>query len=206
MPLSRRALIVLTCAIGLCRWTPARAHDGERWDALESLPSTTPPQNLGGPYFAPIVPEYSSRPSAHAKIYLDFNGDTTGDWGGVTPGTTPAYDINSDANTFSQTEKDNIKEIWQRVSEKYSMWDVDVTTIDPGSPYNPYDVAHVVIGGDGKNGNSTNWFGGTTAAGGIAQIGGFTNPDPNATSAFVFPANLGNGFPKYVAEASAHEA
>src|SRR5206468_2393665 len=118
----------------------------------------------------------------HAKIYLDFNGDTTDTWLTVSPGTTPAYDIDAMPSSFSQTELDNIKEVYQRVSEKFSPWDIDVTTIDPGSPYNPYETAHIVIGGDGKNGMPGYWYGGTQAAGGISIVGGFSDPDPNFTT------------------------
>jgi hypothetical protein len=35
------------------------------------------------------IPALHSRASATAKLYLDFDGDTTGTWGRYTPGTTP---------------------------------------------------------------------------------------------------------------------
>src|SRR6266536_2649192 len=38
------------------------------------------------------VPALSSHPTAYAKLYLDFDGDTTSTWGSYSPGTTPAYD------------------------------------------------------------------------------------------------------------------
>src|SRR5436309_2130951 len=66
-----------------------------------------------------IVPAYSSS-TFSSKIYLDFDGDTTADWGTYHPGTTPAYSTDADTDNFSQEELDNIYKIWQGVSEKYS--------------------------------------------------------------------------------------
>jgi hypothetical protein len=48
------------------------------------------------------------------------------------------------------------------------------------------------------------WYGGIKPAGGIAFVSGFSNTDPN--TGYVFSGNLGAGTPKYVAEATAHEA
>ncbi len=60
----------------------------------------------------------------------------------------------------------------------------------------------VDIGGDGS------WTG--SLSGGISSVGGFIYQDPIGdnvyTTAFVFPANLANGTPKYTAEAIAHES
>src|SRR5687768_3679075 len=38
------------------------------------------------------LPALSSRPGAAAKLFLDFDGDTSTVWGEFAPGTTPAYD------------------------------------------------------------------------------------------------------------------
>jgi hypothetical protein len=201
----RRTILAVACAMGLVTTTSVFAHDEGGPGLLLSLPYDTPPQHSVGPYFSlNSIPAYNSRPSAHAKIFLEFRGNTTTDWGGLVPGTTPAYDVDGNPTSFSQTELDNVHQIWQRVSEKFSPWDINVTTVDPGV-YNPYDTARIVIGGNGKNDGSNYWYGGANPAGGISYVGGFTNPDPNITTAFVFSGNLGNGFPKYVAEASAHE-
>src|SRR5690349_8238126 len=66
------------------------------------------------------VPTLNSKPGATAKLYLDFNGDTTGTWGQYSPGTTPAYDVDGNTADFSDTEVANIREIFARVAEKYS--------------------------------------------------------------------------------------
>jgi hypothetical protein len=148
------------------------------------------------------VPAYSSLPAAQAKLYLDFDGDYTASWGGYAPGTTPAYSIDGDTSSFSSQELSNIHEIWSRVAEMYSPFNIDVTTIDPGNLYNKQTLK-VVIGGDGRNGTGQYWSG--SKSGGVSFIGSFYNVLlPNV--AFVFPDNLGAGFPKYVADAAAHEA
>lgn len=144
---------------------------------------------------APAVPAYNSRPGAKAQLYLNFVGDNVSSWGSYSPGVVPVYDIDGDPTTFSAVELANIQAIWQRVSEKYSPFEINVTTVNPGSLTEKV-VTRVDIGGNGS------WSGGTY--GGIAYVGGFFNSSPNI--AFVFTANLGNGAPSYTAEACSHEA
>jgi hypothetical protein len=81
-----------------------------------------------------------------------------------------------------------------------------VTTADPGTP-ELNNAVRVVIGGDGKNGQSDYWYDPKQAAGGISYVGAFTSDEPNTV--FVFSDNLSlssPGTPKYVAIAAAHEA
>lgn len=141
------------------------------------------------------VPAYNSNASAFAKIYLEFRGAPAQNWGNWNVTQTPAYDLDGDASTFSQTEFDAIHEIWSRVSEKYSPFNINVTTVDPGV-YNYHETVRVVIGGDGA------WTG--------AVYGGYAFPDgfigSTSNTAFVFAKNLGQGRAKYVAESVAHEA
>jgi hypothetical protein len=161
----------------------------------------------GGQLFPLVVNEYNSWSGTPAGVppatlYLDFTGDVTDSWGyGYHPGTTPAYDIDGDPTTFSQEELDNIHEIWQRVAEAYSPFNVNVTTKDPGTLLKSKS-ARIIVGGDGDNGLGYYWPG--ARAGGIAYIGGFANDKPS--TAYVFPGNLHNGLPKYSAMAAAHEA
>lgn len=151
-----------------------------------------------------------SKPGLSRVLYLDFNGHTTSgtQWNtSYTRGaafTSPAYDTDGNTASFSSGELANIQEIWKRVSEDYAPWDVDVTTEEPpleslrkaSSSDTAYGV-RVVIGG-----SSYDWL--KAGAGGVAYIGSFSwNTD---TPAFVFPPQLDNGRPKYVAEAASHEA
>ena len=166
-------------------------------EPLDSLPGDAPITNV-----APStqvmgfgsLPQLSSHSAAPAKLYLNFVGAPAQSWGSFTA-SAPAYDTDGDDATFSTTEIAQIREIWSRVAEKYSPFNLDVTTVDPGS-YPAKKVARVVIGGDGL------WSGGTY--GGYGYVGGFIGQ--TSTTAWVFSKNLGKGFPKYVAEATAHEA
>lgn len=146
------------------------------------------------------VPSWSSRPQATAKLYLKFDGIAyEGNWGntGRAPGVVPAYSVDSDTSSFSATELNNLFEIWSRVAEAFSPFDLDVTTVDPGTP-SSRGAVRVIVGG------SNAWY--SSSAGGVAYIGGFTYADYHFGTAWVFPANLGNGNPKFVSDAAIHEA
>ncbi len=143
-----------------------------------------------------------SRPTATKTIYLDFNGhSTTGTFwneGGNTIVTSP-YSFEGDAS-FSNNELTQFQEIWQRVSECYSPFEVDVTTEQP-------PVADLIRSGGGD----TRWgirvcIGASNpspaeGAGGVAFLGSF-NWDSD-TPAFVFIEGAGDG--KFVSDATVHE-
>ena len=78
------------------------------------------------------VPAYSSLPGVPATLYLDFNGDFTPSFGPYSNITTPAYDIDGNTSSFSTQELSNIQHIWSGVAEKYSPFNINVTTVDPG--------------------------------------------------------------------------
>ncbi|TWT85464.1 hypothetical protein Pla123a_02710 [Posidoniimonas polymericola] len=146
------------------------------------------------------VPAFNSRPSASAQLFLDFDGVDYGftSWSGKLPRLRPAYDVDGDASTFGTNELSRIEQIWSRVSEAYSMFDINVTTVDPGN-YNRRESAHVVISGD------NDWYG---SGGGVAFIGGFYSSGSGMVqrTAWVFPDNLRGGDAKVVADAAIHEA
>src|SRR3954453_19363163 len=111
----------------------ARA-DCLRPDPLEiTLPYVPPVPSTGPLHSLSAIPAYSSLPGVHAKVFLEFAGEQNYDWNGYSPGVTPAYDVDGDPTTFSDLELSNVHEIWQRVSEKYSPFNVNVTTLDPGN-------------------------------------------------------------------------
>lgn len=142
----------------------------------------------------PAPPALSSYPQASVKLYLNFTGAPTQAWGSYTA-SAPAFDTDGDPNSFSTAELGQIQEVWARVAEKYSPFNVDVTTVKPAN-MSIYNTAQMVIGGDGA------WTGGRY--GGYSYPGGFTGTVSN--TGWIFSNNLGQGFPKYVAEATAHEA
>ncbi len=150
---------------------------------------------------APLaVPALSSLPEADQKIILDFDGDTSGRWGAWaeiggtdTQGAIPAYDLDGNATCFSQAELSNMLDVFAIVKEKFSVFNLDVTTIDSGS-LDDGRVGKIVIGGDGS------WYG-EGNAGGIAARDGFYND--NESVGYVW----GNANDvRYVGETVAHEA
>jgi len=144
-----------------------------------------------------------SNPGATKCIFLDFDGSTTTGTAWLNGATiiTPAFDIDNNPSSFSTTELARIREIWERVSEDYLPFNVDVTTEDPG------------IEGLRKVGSSDTAWGVRVAignnispaptAGGVSYVGVYGNEYYGP--AFVFPINLANGDPKAVAEATSHE-
>jgi titin len=141
------------------------------------------------------VPALNSNLGAPVNIYLDFNGAASQAWGGYNVPATPAFSQDGDVTTFTDAELTAIQEIWARVSEAYAPFNVNVTTVDPGSYVDGQSLA-VVIGG------SSGWLG--AAAGGVAYVGSFTNGLQNVV--WVFSDNLAGGYAKYVADAAEHES
>lgn len=154
-------------------------------------PNGSSPQiNFGG------TPVLNSNLGAAATLFLDFDGHFEATWGSYSNITTPAFDLDGNASSFSLSEQARIVEIWHRVSEDFAPFNINVTTVNPGSFANG-QALRVAIGG-----SSYDWLG--AGAGGVAYIDTFTNSIVNTV--YVFPAQLGNGWAKYVAEATSHEA
>lgn len=141
------------------------------------------------------IPLLNSNPGAPVTVYLDFDGNSE-DWDTGRAGNedTPVYDIDGDLTTFSDEELSRIEEIWARVSEDFSPFTVNVTTIDPGT-YNNLETIKASIGGSGP------FI--TPAAGGVAWLNAFTNGQSNTV--FAFSDNLNNGAAKAVALTISHE-
>ena len=89
-------------------------------------------------------------------IYLDFDGfvarNTT--WNaqsGLPNILTGAFDVDGDPTTFSDAERTTIQSIWERISEDFRPFEVDVTTEDPGDAAIAASGIRVVIGGSKRN-------------------------------------------------------
>lgn len=141
------------------------------------------------------LPQLNSLPGSQFTLFLDFDGGYTTGWES-TAVYTPVYDFDGDFSTFSTAELNSIRDIWTRVAEDYSPFNINVTTVDPGNLTNGR-TAKIAIGG-----NYDDWFG--SSAGGVAYVGGFYNSASNV--GFVFSDALANGVARYVAEATSHEA
>ena len=100
-----------------------------------------PPETLGAEPVAPgPFPNGNtfflhSRSGSARTLYLDFDGYSlpagTG-WRGGAAYTALPWDTDGNGANWSQSEIDTIQSIWQRVSEDYATFDIDVTTQDPG--------------------------------------------------------------------------
>ena len=178
------------------------AHAGaEEADVIaESIGPTDPP-----PFDTSEAFLLHSRPGANRVIYLDFTGhaDASGKW--KAGAESPPFDLDGNEAAFNSTELNRIIGVWQRVAEDFSMYNIDVTTEDPGiealRKANSSDAAYgvrVVIGG-----SSSDWYG--SGAGGVAFVGSFDNNTD--TPCWVFPKAPGCGIAeKNIAEATSHEA
>ena len=198
-------------------------HDTDLWlDPAENLlylctfdasEAETLPES--GAEAIPTVPlpldqtfQLHSLAGASRVIYLDFDGHVTSGtyWnsgfnGGADIVSLP-YDFNGDTSSYSDEELSRIQKIWARVAEDFAIYNIDVTTEDPGT-----EALRRSSSGDENYGirvvisPSSSWYGN---AGGVAYIGSFDwNSD---TPTFVFSNKLGNGNEKYVTDAASHEA
>ena len=132
------------------------------------------------------IPIYNSYPSAAATVFLDFDGQyvdgTSWNWSG--PLTLGPANVSTD----------QITEIFNRVSEDYRPFNVNITTDSTkywAAP--PTQRTRVILT------VTSSWYG---AAGGVSYVNSFTWGDN--TPCFVFTALL-NYNTKYIAEATAHE-
>lgn len=162
------------------------------------------------------IPVYNSNPGAPHSFYIDFNGqivegtdwnenDAFGNGNDGNPIHAAPYDTDGDRTSFSETELDAIYEIWQRVSEDFLPFNINVTTEEPDSAdfqsgrkanraIVTTNVDDPTMGGTGKV-----WF---PNAGGVAAVASYWVPGD--TPAWVFQ----NGVPptpKAIAEAVSHE-
>lgn len=133
------------------------------------------------------VPVMSSYPSASAVIFLDFDGHTLNgtSWNYAGPIVCEASGMNNS----------QITEIFNRVSEDYRPFNVNITTDSTkylAAPVNRRMRVIITV--------SSSWYG---TAGGAAFVNSFTWGDN--TPCFVFSALLSYNT-KNVAEAAAHEA
>ena len=155
-----------------------------------------------------------SRPGAKRTIYLDFDGHSaTGtSWNtsyGIPSIVSPAFSLDDTPGTFSSSELQRIRAIWQRVAEDYAPFDVNVSTQAPSfetlnrsSTSDEVYGIRVVVTTDFTAATSK-----PCGCGGFAYLSVFNSVNNAAQQpAYVFYSSLGGGNEKYVAEAISHEA
>ena len=149
------------------------------------------------------VPALESNPGAEATLYLDFNGHFEETWGyeGGDVGrnvwhdvSTPVFDLDGDSTTFNSEERDWIEEIFWTVAEDYAPFDINVTTVSPGS-FADCEALRVAIGGQGSD-----WY--RAGPVGVAFVNSFSNEVVNTV--YVFAESLDSA--RDIADCASHEA
>lgn len=133
-------------------------------------------------------PKLNSLPSASATIYLDFDGEEINNvlWNSGKPFTAAASGLTDE----------QVKEIFNRVSEDYRPFDVNITTDENTFLNAPVNKRIRVVVTP-----TSSWFQGV---GGVSYVGSFTWGDD--TPGFVFCDRLGPNNTKEVAECCSHES
>ncbi len=148
-----------------------------------------------------------SKPGANNVVYLDFNGHylTATAWNNNSDGTTTdyqalAFDKDGDRSTFSDAERRDIAEIWHRVAEDFSAFDIDVTTEEPAS-FGPKTGRILITSDHDANNNPMQYY----TAGGVAYVNVWgASYYQTYQPALVYYDNLASA-PYYIAEAVSHE-
>ncbi len=162
------------------------SHDGDTAWLTEFLPSTADGPPINGQAspnpFPPAafstlangMPILNGYPSAPASIYLDFDGDA---------GTnSDPFSEDADGTTFNASEQTVIYHAWRRMSMFYSMFNVNVTTVQPNVGVTP--TAWIVLR--------------PHMNGGYSGVNVFPNTSPVAFADADY-------FPQYSVEGIAHE-
>jgi hypothetical protein len=160
--------------------------------ALSNLGDLTFERNIP---VVPAVPAFSSNSGAAATLYLDFSGHFEPNWGSYSNALTPVFSMDADTTSFSSSELATINQVWQRVSEDFASFNINVTTVNPGN-FDNGKALRVAIGGSWQD-----WR--HKEAGGVALHGSFTNDDPNV--AYVF-SEVNFDKAENIADAVSHEA
>ena len=149
-----------------------------------------------------------SRQGARRTIYLNFKGAALSGtaWNG-SGGNLNALPFDTDGvpYTFSTAELQRIQYIWQRVSEDFAAYDVNVTTeAVPSDLITRSGSTDAVFGTTVLITSRTGVY--SCSCGGVAYLGIFDDTSDFYKPALVFYDALGGGNEKYVAEAISHEA
>jgi hypothetical protein len=144
-----------------------------------------------------------SKPGAANVVFLDFDGHTFTNtaWGAGTF-VAKAFSSDADRTTFSNTERGQIVEIWHRVAEDLSPFDIDVTTQEPAT-FTARTGRVLITEDTDVNGVAMP----SQGAGGVAYVNvfGASNYASYYSPALVYANNLGPNGATYIAEASSHE-
>ncbi len=168
----------------------------------EIISDSTPGLTIPGIVFdVPVTapPALHSKPGNARILFLNFSGGvvTNTAWNSsIARWDCRPFDRDGNTNTFSTSEQSDIIRMWERISEDFAPFDVDVTTERPTTWTSTTGHAMITPSTD-YNGKRLPHY----SYGGIAYVGVFGNSSyPYYSPAFVLPMN-----PPDIAEATSHE-
>lgn len=170
---------VLHIDAGVAADLPAGAAAGSIMQATTATTATT--TVAASPFPLDQTFKLHTKPASTRVLYLNFTGQ----------GTNPAFSLDTVPSTFSDAERILIQKTWQRVTEDYAPFDVDITTEKPAVPA-------------GKIGATILITPQASSAGGYAYLNTFSTFAAGAAPAFCFPNNLANS-EKPIGECISHE-
>ncbi|CAB4693935.1 MAG: hypothetical protein F2667_03050 [Actinobacteria bacterium] len=115
-----------------------RERDYAAPSASERRSAARAAASKAAPYPSSQTFQLHSKPGSNRTIYLDFDGYTVANdsqWlsDGLVTKSVEGYSLDANTSTFSEAEHAAMQEIWQRVTEDYAPFDVDVTTQAPAA-------------------------------------------------------------------------
>jgi hypothetical protein len=187
-----------------------RLHYTEDVPPPDSLEATDEPRlQMTAAFAATETFRLHSRPSAKRSLYLDFNGHVLSgtawntSFNGGANITAPPFDIDGNPASFSEAEQMRIQRIWQRVSEDFAAFNIDVTTeLASEATLTRSAASDLVFGVRVLISPISHLFGNY---GGMAYVGVFDEVGDTYKTVLVFPERLATS-EKNVAEAASHEA
>ncbi len=135
--------------------------------------------------YANVAPALSSNPGGVKTIYLDFDGHAANDaWGNYNA---TAYDFSGNAAEFSPGEQLAIRNVWRMMSEDYSPFNVNVTTVAPAT-FNG-NVMRVVV-----TGSASSILGLGPSVLGVSFLNSFSSASTTDNVAWVFTPTFDPSF------------
>ena len=177
---------------------------------LAPAPTTSQSEPVVAEAAVPVSPfpaglVFHSKPGSRNVLFLNFCGEdvTNTAWNSSLSRTLISavpFSTDSDYTTFSDSEQTAIKRIWERVSEDYAPFDIDVTTERP-TTFSRYVAEALITRNTDVNGDSNP----SSSAGGVAYVNVFGKSSySNYRPAWIYYNNLGKN-ESYISEATSHE-
>lgn len=133
--------------------------------------------------YSSTVPVLNSRPGAPNAYFLDFDGHAASDaWGTYTAA---AFDLNGTAGEFTPAERLSIRNTWRIISEDYSPFNLNVTTVAPLFFSDGVAFRQVLTNSDAPI------VGVPSGTLGVAFLNSFAGGGPSNNVSFTFAANFG---------------